>query len=80
MKKKALTTAVLNRVAACKKAIINSLSGDATELRDTLLALFDELENAEESLLQTMELSALSRAKVEIVRYDHRLKFCTNSL
>lgn len=48
MKKKALTTAVLNRVAACKKAIINSLSGDATELRDTLLALFDELENAEE--------------------------------
>ena len=39
-----------------------------------------ELENAEESLLQTMELSALSLAKVEIVRYDHRLKFCTNSL
>ena len=39
-----------------------------------------ELENAEESLLQTMELSALSRAKVEIVRYDHRLKFLTKSL
>lgn len=48
MKKKKLTTDIINKMQSVKKQVMNSLSGDASELRDALIALFDELENAED--------------------------------
>lgn len=47
-KKKKLSTEILNKIAVVKKQVINTLSGDASDLRDALLALFDALENQEE--------------------------------
>lgn len=48
MKKKKLSVEVINKIALAKKQVINTLSGDASELRDALIALFDELANQEE--------------------------------
>lgn len=50
MKKKKLSAEVINKIAVVKRQVINTLSGDASELRDALLALFDELANQEEEL------------------------------
>lgn len=50
MKKKKLSVEVINKIAVVKRQVINTLSGDASELRDALLALFDELANQEEEL------------------------------
>ena len=47
MKKKALSNAVIDKIIAARRVVKNTLSGDASDLRDALVALFDELENAE---------------------------------
>lgn len=48
MKKKALSNAVLDKIKAARRSVMNTLSGDASDLRDALVALFDELEASEE--------------------------------
>lgn len=48
MKKKVYSEAVINKLMTAKQKVLNTLSGDASELRDALVALFDELANREE--------------------------------
>ena len=48
MKKKVYSEQVINKLMTAKQKVINTLSGDASELRDALVALFDELANREE--------------------------------
>ena len=48
MKKKVYSQQVIDKINAVKSKVINTLSGDASELRDALIALFDELANREE--------------------------------
>lgn len=48
MKKKVYSEATINKMMALKKSVMNTLSGDAAQLRDDLVALFDELANREE--------------------------------
>lgn len=47
MKKKALSQAVLDKIVTARRQVLNTLSGDASDLRDALVALFDELANSE---------------------------------
>lgn len=44
---KILTTAVIDKIKAARRAVINTLSDDASDLRDALIALFNELEASE---------------------------------
>ena len=48
MKKKVYSESTINKMMALKKSVMNTLSGDAAQLRDDLVALFDELANREE--------------------------------
>lgn len=48
MKKKVYSEQTINRLMAAKQKVINTLSGDASELRDALVALFDDLAAREE--------------------------------
>ncbi len=48
MKKKVYSEAIINKMIALKKSVMNTLSGDAAQLRDDLVALFDELASREE--------------------------------
>lgn len=48
MKKKVYSEQTINKLMAAKQKVMNTLSGDASELRDALVALFDELANREE--------------------------------
>lgn len=48
MKKKVYSEQVINKLMTAKQKVMNTLSGDASELRDALVALFDELANREE--------------------------------
>lgn len=48
MKKKVYSERIINKLMTAKKQVLNTLSGDASELRDALVALFDELAEREE--------------------------------
>ena len=48
MKKLVYSEAIINNMVALKKSVMNTLSGDAAQLRDDLVALFDDLANREE--------------------------------
>ena len=50
MKKKVYSEQVINKLMTAKQKVLNTLSGDASELRDALVALFDELANREEEV------------------------------
>ena len=50
MKRKVYSEQIINRLMTAKQKVQNTLSGDASELRDALVALFDELANREEEL------------------------------